>query len=223
MIQTHFHPTGKPEQEQSSIGIYFKKTVPSKLLVSYPRSVRRIDIPAGDSDYRLHDEFTLPNAVTLEGITPHAHLLCQEIKVVATLPDGTVKPLIWIPKWDWGWQEQYQYRQAMAIPAGTRVDIDYRYDNSANNPKNPHDPPQRVRYGEQTGDEMGIVFFQLEMTRSDLAAFMMRAFRRRMQQGQQPTTAPHSNRSRAMSERRAWPPCRPRGTPSGRGELAIAN
>ncbi len=188
VVQTHFHPTGKPEQEQSTVGIYFKKNVPSKLLVSYPRSVRRIDIPAGDSDYRLHDQFTLPNQVTLEGITPHAHLLCQEIKVVATLPDGTVKPLIWIPKWDWSWQEQYQYRRAMTIPAGTRVDIDYRYDNSANNPRNPHEPPQRVRYGEQTGDEMGIVFFQLEMTRGDLAAFMAQAIRRRMQQP--PTTAP---------------------------------
>jgi len=187
VIQTHFHPTGKPEQEQSTIGIYFKKSVPSKLLVSYPRSVRGIDIPAGQADYQLHDSFTLPNAVTLEGITPHAHLLCQEIKVVATLPDGTIKPLIWIPKWDWGWQEQYQYRQAMVIPAGTKVDIDFRYDNSANNPKNPHTPPQRVHYGEQTGDEMGIVFFQLELTRGDLAAFMAQAIRRRFQQ---PTTAP---------------------------------
>ena len=65
------------------------------------------------------------------------------------------KALIWIPKWDWGWQEQYQYRQAMAIPAGTRVDIDYRYDNSAKNPKNLHDPPQRVRYGERPATRWG--------------------------------------------------------------------
>ena len=151
VIQTHFHPTGKPEQEQSSVGIYFKKSEPAKLLVSYPRSVRRIDIPAGDSDYRIHDQFTLPNQVTLEGLTPHAHLLCQEIKVVATLPDGTIKPLIWIPKWDWGWQEQYQYREAMMIPAGTKVDIDYRYDNSANNPKNPHEPPARVSTASKPG------------------------------------------------------------------------
>jgi mono/diheme cytochrome c family protein len=196
VIQTHFHPTGKPELEQSTVAIYFKKTEPSKLLVSYPRSVRRIDIPAGDKDYRLHEEFTLPKGVTLEGITPHAHLLCQEIKVVATLPDGTIQPLIWIPKWDWGWQEQYQYQKPLSIPAGTKVDIDFRYDNSADNPRNPHDPPQRVRYGEQTGDEMGIVFFQLEMTRADMAAFIMQRMRRRMAQEQQPqpTTAPAENR-----------------------------
>jgi len=190
VIQTHFHPTGKPEVEQSTIGIYFRKSVPSKLLVSFPRSVRRIDIPAGDNDYRIHDQFTVPKNITLEGITPHAHLLCQEIKAVATLPDGSTQPLIWVPKWDWGWQEQYQYRQPLKIPAGTRVDIDYRYDNSADNPKNPHDPPQRVRYGEQTGDEMGIVFFQMEVTRADMAAFIAQAIRRRIQQQQQPTTAP---------------------------------
>ena len=182
VIQTHFHPTGKPEQEQSTIGLYFTKTVPDKVLVSFPKLDKRIDIPAGDKDYKIHDQFTVHTPVTLEGIIPHAHLLCQEIKVVATLPDGTVQPLIWIPKWDWSWQEQYQYVHPLSIPTGTRVDIDYRYDNSTDNDRNPHSPPQHVTWGEQTGDEMAIVFFQVEINRSDMAAFLAQAIRRRLQE-----------------------------------------
>jgi mono/diheme cytochrome c family protein len=182
VIQTHFHPTGKPEQEQSTIGLYFTKKPPEKVLISFPKADRRIDIAAGDKDYRIHDQFTIHRPVTLEGIIPHAHLLCQEIKVAATLPDGTVQPLIWIPKWDWGWQEQYQYVHPLSIPAGTRVDIDYRYDNSTDNDRNPHTPPQRVTWGEQTGDEMAIVFFQVEINRNDLAAFLAQAIRQRLQE-----------------------------------------
>lgn len=180
VIQEHYHPSGKPEQEQSTIGLYFCKAQPSKVLVSMPRGSRAIDIPAGDKDYRLHDHFVVPQQVTLEGIIPHAHLLCQEIKVVATLPNGTVEPLIWIPKWDWSWQEQYQYKNPLSIPAGTQVDIDYRYDNSANNDRNPNDPPKRVRYGEQTGDEMALVFFQLEVDRGAYNSFLLRGLRDRL-------------------------------------------
>ncbi|HYM09877.1 MAG TPA: hypothetical protein VEU62_04050, partial [Bryobacterales bacterium] len=34
------------------------------------------------------------------------------------------------------------------------------FDNSADNIRNPHDPPQPVRWGEQTTDEMCIAFIQ---------------------------------------------------------------
>ena len=47
------------------------------------------------------------------------------------------------------------------VPAGTRIVTHYAYDNSAENPTNPSNPPKRVRWGEQTTDEMAIVFFQL--------------------------------------------------------------
>jgi hypothetical protein len=34
------------------------------------------------------------------------------------------------------------------------------FDNSADNPRNPNDPPKLIRWGEQTTDEMAIVFLQ---------------------------------------------------------------
>ena len=32
--------------------------------------------------------------------------------------------------------------------------MEFTYDNSAANPRNPHQPPQRVRYGPSPNDEM---------------------------------------------------------------------
>ena len=193
VIQMHFHPSGKQEQEQSTIGIYFTKSPPDKILVSIPRGDNKIDIAAGDSHYQIHDSFVVPDDVTLAGIIPHAHLLCQEIKVSATLPDGKAEPLIWVPKWNWDWQDEYQYVHPLHIPKGTRVDIDYRYDNSADNPRNPHTPPKRVHFGEQTGDEMALVFFQLEVDRTEATRMLFAAIRQRFRPSPAatpPTTQP---------------------------------
>ena len=52
------------------------------------------------------------------------------MRVNAYLPDGTTKPLIWIKDWDFNWQGQYRYQQPIALPKGTRIELEYVYDNS---------------------------------------------------------------------------------------------
>jgi hypothetical protein len=47
------------------------------------------------------------------------------------------------------------------LPAGTRLDVRVSYDNSAANRRNPSTPPQPVRWGEQSTDEMGSVSLQV--------------------------------------------------------------
>ncbi|HYF51367.1 MAG TPA: hypothetical protein VEJ63_18275 [Planctomycetota bacterium] len=160
VVQTHFHPTGKEEQEQSTIGIYFAKKTPEKTIVGLTLRNRNIDIPPGEKNYRISASQTLPVDTDLLGITPHAHLVCREMKATATLPDGSKKPLIWIKDWDFNWQEQYLYAKPLQLPAGTKLDMEYVYDNSDENIRNPSNPPKRVRHGEQTTDEMALLFLQ---------------------------------------------------------------
>ena len=82
VIQVHFHPSGKVETEQSTIGLFFTKEPPEKILIPFPRAARRkINIPPGEKTFEVNDSFTVPADTTLIGITPHAHLLCKEIKV----------------------------------------------------------------------------------------------------------------------------------------------
>ena len=161
VIQEHLHPSGKQEVEQSSIGLYFSKKPTDKLTNAFPKVSRPLDIPPGEKNYVIDDTFDVPVDVTLVGIIPHAHLLCKEIKVDANFADGSTRPLIWIKDWDWGWQDQYWYRESVRIPRGTKISLHYVYDNSADNARNPSTPPKRVRWGEQTTDEMAITFFQI--------------------------------------------------------------
>jgi hypothetical protein len=85
------------------------------------------------------------------------------MKVTAYLPDGTSAPLIWIKDWDFNWQGSYVYDKPILLPKNTRVELEYTYDNSENNPRNPSHPPVRVRWGEQTTDEMALAFLVLSV------------------------------------------------------------
>jgi mono/diheme cytochrome c family protein len=164
VLQVHFHPTGKPELERSRIGIYFADGPPSRRIFTpgipgFFGALAGIDIPPGERAFTIRGSYTVPRDMHAYSVMAHAHYLGKEFKVDATLPDGSVEPMLWIQDWDFNWQERYDYREPVLLPRGTRIDIAITYDNSADNPRNPCNPPRRVRWGLQSLDEMGSVNF----------------------------------------------------------------
>ncbi len=160
VIQIHYHPTGKPEEDQSAIALYFADGPPTRHLVDIGLTSRRIDIPAGDSSYQVHDHFTLPVDVDVVGIIPHAHLVCKKVEGWAILPNGQRLSLLKIEDWDFNWQDQYRYTRPLRLPADTRVEMEITYDNSDANPHNPNHPPKRVVWGPGVTDEMAGLHLQ---------------------------------------------------------------
>jgi mono/diheme cytochrome c family protein len=157
VLQLHVHPSGKPQVEQSTIGIYFTDEAPRRNLELLLIENKKIDIPAGQNDFRITASRELPLDVELFGIFPHMHMIGKEVKVTARLPDGTETSLLRIDDWDFNWQGYYEYAKPVPLPKGTQVLTEFRHDNSASNPFNPNQPPKRVVYGEETFNEMAIV------------------------------------------------------------------
>ena len=162
VVQIHYHPSGKPEEDQSSLGLKFSGP-PTKGRAGIVLSNRRIAIPAGDPHYVVKTGVTLPRDVDVFGITPHAHYLGTDMQVNAVLPDGTIQHLIRIEDWDFNWQGQYRYKEPVHLPQGTRIELEYVYDNSANNPHNPAHPPVPVTWGEETQNEMAVLFLSVAL------------------------------------------------------------
>ena len=160
IVQLHLHPSGKVEHERGKMAIYLSKRPPSKRLNSLQVPpmfgfAKGIDIPAAEPRYTIKDSFVLPVNVDAFGARGHAHYLAREMKMTATLPDGSTKGLLWIADWDFGWQDSYFFKAPIALPKGTRIDSEIVYDNSDTNPRNPNSPPKRVKWGLGTLDEMG--------------------------------------------------------------------
>jgi hypothetical protein len=165
VLEIHYQLSGKPERDRSQVGIFYAPPQSRQLVTEIQVLNLELDIPAGAARHRHCASYTLPVDTVLLDTAPHMHLLGREMRAMATLPDGKVEPLIWIKDWNFNWQGQYIYTVPVKLPRGTRIDVEAFYDNSAANPLNPHSPPQRVRWGEQTRDEMGICHFQLTCER----------------------------------------------------------
>lgn len=162
VLQTHFHPSGKAEDEKTRIGVYFAEKAPEKEIVTLQLPpeysiFHGLEIQPGDDDFRMRDSFEVPVDTELHSVGGHAHYLGKELRGWAVLPDGTEKPLFYIDEWDFNWQGRYQYEEPVLLPAGTTVEVELAYDNSETNPANPNSPPKRVTWGLQSYDEMGAV------------------------------------------------------------------
>jgi hypothetical protein len=179
-IQTHFHPSGKEEQEKTTIALYFAKKKPERTLLSLQAPpffgvASGINIPAGKKDYTIKGKFTAPVDMDVISVMGHAHYVCQSMKATATLPDGTSKPLIYIPHWDFNWQSTYMYKEPVRLPKGTVIDAVITYDNSADNSANPYNPPKNIRWGTASTDEMGSVIFNCVAAQESDAPALRRA------------------------------------------------
>jgi hypothetical protein len=154
VVQIHYHPSGRPERDQSRLGLFLAKKTVTKTMAGYSLCTDQIDIPAGATRHKIILSTRLKAGVHLYSAVPHAHNLCREFRLAATLPDGTVQPLLWITDWSMDWQDQYTFLKPVRLPEGTVLTLAAYYDNSAENPRNPNRPPRRVRYGVETKDEM---------------------------------------------------------------------
>ncbi|MFM7467487.1 MAG: InlB B-repeat-containing protein [Crocinitomicaceae bacterium] len=121
-----------------------------------------LNIPANQIR-TFNEAFPLPpiGSWTLLTASPHMHLLGKSFITYAvknTAPFDTLR-FVKINEWDFHWQDNYIFQNALKIPNGYTFRATAVYDNTAANPNNPSSPPQNVTYGENTLDEMMMVFF----------------------------------------------------------------
>lgn len=161
VLQIHYHPTGARAVDRSEVALYFGDSKPERRMMDIALGSRNIEIPAGNARYLVRDHFTIPVDVEVTGIIPHAHYIAKEMRGWATLPSGQRIDLISIRNWDFNWQQHFRYEKPFVLPAGTKYEMEFRYDNSTANPRNPFVPPQRVVWGANSTDEMAGLHLQV--------------------------------------------------------------
>ena len=67
--------------------------------------------------------------------------------MTAILPNGELMTLLTIKDWDFSWQDRYFFENTISLPKGTKLDAEVSWDNSAENPKNPSNPPIPIKWG----------------------------------------------------------------------------
>jgi mono/diheme cytochrome c family protein len=156
VVQMHYHnarPT--PESDRTELRLYAAKTPVARRLQFMRVGRFSFEIPAGEARHEIEAGTMVYRPMSLIAIHPHMHLLGREMKVWARMKDESVQPLIHVDDWDFNWQGFYFFQKPVALPVGAWIELTAAWDNSAANPRNPNKPPQAVRWGERTVDEMG--------------------------------------------------------------------
>ena len=186
VFEIHYHLNGKATKDKSALALYFAKKPVKEYVDGLFLGTQDLDIPPGEKNYQRHIRMKVPADVRLIDIAPHMHYLGKEARARATLPDGRTIPLIHLQNWDIRWQNVYIFREPIFLPRGSTIDVYFRFDNSADNPANPHLPPKRTRWGWGTDEEMSEIYMAVIPANPEEMKALTRAARATWRQNAEP-------------------------------------
>jgi len=159
ILQIHYPPGTVGQTDSTQVRIYFyplNETGVRTVYNSVPLQNWQLYIPANTTPtytFQYPTNGTLPTTLSMFATFPHSHKVCKSIVNYAYSGTDTI-PLIRINKWDFNWQGYYTFPKLVKVPAGYKLFSSHLYDNTTNNPNNPHSPPALVIAGTGTNDEM---------------------------------------------------------------------
>ena len=168
VLDIHYHTHGEPRIDRTRIGLYYAKGPIVKRVRFGAVGNTTFAIPPGESRYGIAASRTVPHDIHLVSGWPHMHYLGREMKVWATLPDGATAPVVWVPDYDLHWQTVYILKEPLALPSGSKMELQAFYDNSKDNPLNPRKKPRTVYFGQRATDEMCFFYFNYTVDSEDL-------------------------------------------------------
>jgi hypothetical protein len=165
----HYTPNGKATVDRSKVGFKFWKGDAHPKYVRTMLSIQKydIDIPPNAANFAAENHWTADRDTDIIAIRPHMHLRGKDFRLQVNYPyTGRAECLLSVPRYDFNWQLDYVFATPLHLPAKTKLDFFSHYDNSANNPSNP-DPSKRVKWGQQTDDEMQTVLLEIQQKYED--------------------------------------------------------
>lgn len=161
VFQMHYTPTGTPEEDVTKIGLMLgKPTEMTHEVYTLIGINHNFEIPPNVRNYEVHGQVDrLPPSAKLMAMTPHMHLRGKSFDVSLKL-NGEERPLLSVPHYDFNWQHFYVLDEPVSLQNVEQLQFTATFDNSEHNPVNP-DPNDYISWGDQTWQEMAIVFFAI--------------------------------------------------------------
>ncbi len=151
VVEMHALPGGRPRTVQGALEAQAAEPgatpVTGLLLFSLD-----VDIPPGTCGAVMRRSVELTQEAELLGALPRAHGICAGMTLRVHRPGESSLTVLELPRWDPHLRRAYLLAAPLRLPAGTTLDVEWRFDNSAANPR-VSDPPQQVRLGMGMRDE----------------------------------------------------------------------
>jgi mono/diheme cytochrome c family protein len=160
-FEVHYFPAGEEVvDDQVSLGIWlypvgYEPELETELRMFNVAPQNSLQIPPGSRPL-FSNEYVMRTPVRIQSFQAHMHLRGKGASMEAIYPNGRKELLSQIDNFQFNWHNNYIYSDAAAplLPAGTVLKFNMWYDNTADNPVNPH-PGDFVTWGDRAADEMG--------------------------------------------------------------------
>ncbi len=157
VLDVHYKATGKVEEEQTEVGIYFCDKKPEHDVEVLTAGSGTLQVNPRVPMYTAQTRMLVKDDCTIYMVWPHMHYLGTGMKAWVKYPLGYGKPLVCIRDWDPDWQLVYNLKQPLKVPKGSYVILTGTFDNSTANVRNPNSPPKKVKAGASSKDEMLLI------------------------------------------------------------------
>jgi peroxiredoxin len=159
-FELHYTADGKPETDQSELGLYVMKSPPKLPLQTTGAYNSELVVPPHEPEAPSAAIFGFDHDTIIYDFAPHMHLRGSWFRYEALYPNGKRETLLSVPRYDFAWQTIYRLSEPKTVPAGTWIYCTGGFDNSTLNPANPN-PDRRIHWGDQSFDEMFIGFMDV--------------------------------------------------------------
>jgi hypothetical protein len=130
VLHVHYKAPETAGTDRSRVGLHPAATAPQAEYATVTVANREFTLPPHAYDYKVTASTSLERGLRVESILPRMHYFGLSMEVVATLPDGTVRPLIGIVDYDYRLQTLYSSAEPIELPAGSRIDVTAHFENT---------------------------------------------------------------------------------------------
>ena len=121
-----FSPDGAlTEEEMIIIAAWVVGGAPEgapSVLLARPSASRDQALPAMRDAVVVTTSAKLDHALSVAGIRPFENARIDSARIIALLPDGCIRPLVWLYNFDSKSNHVFHFREPIELPAGTRIE-----------------------------------------------------------------------------------------------------
>jgi hypothetical protein len=134
-VEIGYQGTEEAVADQSEVGLYLDEAASGGTAVVQTSGAPALDLAAGAGPTKTRGELVLPETTAIQAIWPEPGPGAVSVEVTAFLPDGIVRPLLWLRGHHADWPSPYVYTDPVPLPRGTRVVMTVHAANAGDTPR----------------------------------------------------------------------------------------
>lgn len=150
-VELHYFKRNlRPGRDLTKVALYFSRQTPRRLASLVEIAKADIRIPAGANLHPEKTTFAMTSNVQLHAVLPVFQLLAADVRLNVK---GQRDFFLWIEPFEHHLMSSYQLARPLPLAKGEVLEAQAIYDNSTQNPYNPHQKLREVRFAENGLDE----------------------------------------------------------------------